>query len=747
MSFVERLDLTPEEKQVYQLLLGCGQLTTYEIAQFSRLHYSNTTLALDGLLKKGAVGVSEGYLNKYYVKIPLEYLGETSDQLNANVRSNIDAAKEFIQNKKNGFTALRSSLVSQLEESINKKKEELDLKLSQTSSKLQTSTQNQKETVSQKTNELSSQILGIQETQNLELKQTINELLRNNIESLNQANTSINTILENVKLKNDDAIVSANSEVSQKALLSIEKIDGVAESFKPKLNELNQALANDLDGIIQQVKQNIDTTKMDVRSFNRSQADKYVGYSEETTRKTGETIEGISESVTNSLSDLNSSLELILNRKVEDMSLQVQETINTLKEKIDGIKESLLEELVQQKSTSINNTISQIKESMALRYTDLQNNEQNQRNVLISERDMFAQKLETHYNEAVDEYNAKIQELRDNSTARFNGYETNLSSQFENITTALINDLNLTIQSFKDLSGQLNSTITEDLETGSTRLKEKWSDLIEKTELLIQEGESKMTQQYQQVASLIQTTTTSVMEELNNYVQETFNATNRVTSEIINTSKNSIEEGTSQISVSLTSEVNETMTFLEDTEKKFTDTANQLIGATMKLKNDFRTLEATSKETTIPAVQTSSIIGLEAILEHISRIVGETKRGVTIMSPKPEYVPVEVIKQLPTTVKVTIVTKLDEQIDRDWINSVSSAQANVEIRKFRDTGTGAEMPQFIGVERENEEVLIAAQDEASQHIVGIISSSTYFAKLVSYIVISDYARGRSTQIK
>ena len=98
MSFVERLDLTPEEKQVYQLLLGCGQLTTYEIAQFSRLHYSNTKLALDGLLKKGAVGVSEGYLNKYYVKIPLEYLGETSDQLNANVRSNIDAAKEFIQN-------------------------------------------------------------------------------------------------------------------------------------------------------------------------------------------------------------------------------------------------------------------------------------------------------------------------------------------------------------------------------------------------------------------------------------------------------------------------------------------------------------------------------------------------------------------------------------------------------------------------------------------------------------------------
>ena len=214
-----------------------------------------------------------------------------------------------------------------------------------------------------------------------------------------------------------------------------------------------------------------------------------------------------------------------------------------------------------------------------------------------------------------------------------------------------------------------------------------------------------------------------------------------------NASKANIEEGKQMLAGSLNSEVEDSVKFIGDNNSKMSDTANYLLGMTLKLKNDFRTLEATSKETTIPPVQTTSIIGLEAVKENIARIVKDTKRGVTILSPLKEYIPLDAIKLLPTTAKVTLVTKLDENADSDWISSVKESQANVEIRKFRDTGTGVELPRFIGVERENEEVLIAAQDEATGEVVGILSRSTYFAKLVSYIVIADFARGRSSQIK
>ena len=187
--------------------------------------------------------------------------------------------------------------------------------------------------------------------------------------------------------------------------------------------------------------------------------------------------------------------------------------------------------------------------------------------------------------------------------------------------------------------------------------------------------------------------------------------------------------------------------FLAETEGKFSDTANHLLTVAMKLKNDFRTLEATTSETPVPKVETTSITGLEATKDHMDRIVRDAKRSVTIMSPNPNYIPLDAVKTLPSTVRVTIVTQLDEQINRDWINEAYSAEANVEVRRFRDMGTGVELPKFIGVERENEEVLIGAVDEATNQVVGILSSSTEFAKIVSYIVIADFARGRSTQIK
>ena len=747
MSFIERLELTQEEKQVYQLLLGCGQLTSYEIAQFSNLHYSNVNQALNGLQNKGAVGVSEGYLKKYFVRIPLDYLGETSDKLSTNVKSNINAAATFIENKKQGFNEIRTNLVSELDQSVAKKKEVLDQRLSQISSNLQSTAQEKKDSTTQKTTELSTKVKTMQETQQQAIQSSIDELLKGGVESLNQAKTSFNTVTGNIKLKNDESSLSVNNDIEQKTQSTIESVDAIAQSFKPKLGELNQSFAGELNDIVGQIQQNIDVTKMDVRAFNRSQADKYIGFSEETTRKTGDTIDGISETVSSNLSELNSSLELILNRRIEDLSLQVQEAVGALNEKISGIKAHMMEELIQQKNTAIGSAVSQIKESMALKYTDLQNSEQNQRNNMISERDMFSQKLEVQYNEAIEEYNSKVQEIKSNTASRFNDFGTQLSAEFEEIRTNIISNLNQNIQSFKNLSSQLNSIVASELDTGSTRLKEKWSDLIEKIELLVQENETSLTQQYQEASNLMQSTINSISEELNDFVQQTFEASKNITSNAINTSKASLDEGKEQIAGNLSSEIDETMAFLESSEQKFNDTANFLIGATMKLKNDFRSLDATSKEVTIPPVQTTSIVGLDAVLDHISRITGETKRGVTIMSPKPEYVPLDVIKQLPTTVKVTIVTKLDEQIDSDWINSASSAQANVEIRKFREMGTGVEMPQFIGVERENEEVLIAAQDEATQQVVGILSRSTYFAKLVSYIVISDYARGRSTQIK
>ncbi len=747
MSFIERLQLNPEEKQIYSLLLGTGQLTDFEIAEHGKLHFSKVEVALSSLINKGAVGVSEGYVKKYFVRIPLDYLAETSDKINSGIKGNLENTTTFVQTKQTEFNQLRSNMVNQLNSSLAKKEAELDQHYSSVSANLQSLTNQRRENLESKSNIIKEKLTNIQEDEKQFVEASIKEVLQNNVDTISAAKSAADTRLEGIKTSNSEVITNSIAKVDQSVKQQTEKIDEISQTLGPKIEMLEENYLNHLNEITEVIQQNIDTTKLDVRAFNRDQAEKYVGFSTETVRKTEATVDSLTETVTSSLGELNTSLEMILNRKVEELSLQVQEAITSLNEKVSEIKQSLSEEFEHQRNNAITGTISQIKGDMNLKFTDLQNSEQTQRNNLISERDVFAQKLETHYNEAIQSYNAKITEIQDTARTRLSSFKETLTNQFTGIATSIFDSMNEHVLQFREVSSQLNDNVRQTLGTEVDDLKEKWTDLSNQIETLTQENEAKINTKYQEAINMIGATTATITSDLGNYLDQTLESSLKVTNDLVNSSKTQISESKELIAGGLNEEVNAATGFLEEAGGKYTDTANYLSSLTMKIKNDFRTLEATTKDSPVPRVETTSIIGLEATISHINRIVRAAKRSVTIMSPKPQYIPLDAVKSLPTTVKVTIVTYLDEQIDREWIDSAYAVEANVEVRKFRDMGTGSELPQFIGVERENEEVLIAATDEATQQVVGILSSSTEFAKLFSYIVIADFARGRSTQIK
>ena len=747
MSFIERLELTPEEKQVYSLLLGSGQLTAFEIAQFGNLHFSKVKVALEGLQRKGAVGVSEGYLEKFFVRIPLEYLAEGSDQISTNVKNNLTSTSSFMESKKTEFNELRTNLENQLNESVSQTEVELDEKLTNSSEELNNTVNQKKEYLTSKSNDIRNKITNLQNEQKQNLDEFLKESLQNSTDSISSAKSSLDTAFTNLSLKNRETSVNLSDQADQTISQSLTAIEETTQSLKPKLEMLSDNYSSHLEEIPQLIEERMDLSKLDIRAFTKSQTDKNINFSTETVRVTGETIENISETVSGSFNELNTSLDMLLNRKVEELSLQVQEAITALNEKVSQIKQTLADELIQQKNIALSNTISQIKEDMNLKYANLQNSEQTHRNNMTSEKDIFAQKLEAQYNETLQIYKSKIQEIQDTAKARLTSFEENFSTQFGSISSSMVENLNNHIQSYKNLITQFNENYTQTLESETNNLKEKWSDLTNQIQTIAQESETTLNSKHQEAVSLINSSISTISSELSNYLNQTLESTQKITNDIITTAKTQIAENKTQIAGNLSGEVDAAARFLAETEGKFTDTANHLLTIAMKLKNDFRTLEATTKESPIPKVETTSIIGLEATKDHMDRIVRDAKRSVTIMSPNPNYIPIEAVKTLPSTVRVTIVTQLDEEINRDWINDAYSAEANVEVRKFRDMGTGVELPKFIGVERENEEVLIGAVDEATNQVVGILSSSSEFAKLVSYIVIADFARGRSTQIK
>jgi hypothetical protein len=79
-------------------------------------------------------------------------------------------------------------------------------------------------------------------------------------------------------------------------------------------------------------------------------------------------------------------------------------------------------------------------------------------------------------------------------------------------------------------------------------------------------------------------------------------------------------------------------------------------------------------------------------------------------------------------------------IQSDWIEKMKNAPANVLLRNLKSDA------DFIGAEREGEEIIVGTLDEGTQDYVAIASTSEHFIKLFGSEIISAYSRSRSDSI-
>jgi len=76
IKFIEEIGFSKIEARVYYMLLKKSPLTGYKIASEIGKSNSNTYLAVDNLVKKGAVSLLEGNKSKEYIAVPIEQLLE-----------------------------------------------------------------------------------------------------------------------------------------------------------------------------------------------------------------------------------------------------------------------------------------------------------------------------------------------------------------------------------------------------------------------------------------------------------------------------------------------------------------------------------------------------------------------------------------------------------------------------------------------------------------------------------------------
>jgi sugar-specific transcriptional regulator TrmB len=76
IKFIEEMGFSKIEARVYFILLKKSPLTGYKIASEIGKSNSNTYLALDNLVKKGAASLLEGNKSKEYIAVPIDQLLE-----------------------------------------------------------------------------------------------------------------------------------------------------------------------------------------------------------------------------------------------------------------------------------------------------------------------------------------------------------------------------------------------------------------------------------------------------------------------------------------------------------------------------------------------------------------------------------------------------------------------------------------------------------------------------------------------
>ncbi len=751
LSFISHLNLTADEKTVYEALLSFGHLTSFEVAEFTHIGHNKVVAILDSLFDKGAILKSEGYITKYFARVPLGYLGEISEKLATELSSAISDNAKYLEQQKVLFEEKKNKLISDLNEAIQHRKDAISNQFNERTKEIKTDLT---ETTSSVTNETDVFLSALKDNhKNLEtqLKDSVSDILNSSVSNLNQLKenfekTSLN-IIETVGNKSSEL---NNKNVSESQAIQ-EKINSILNDSQPKLEALDKSFINELNEIFVTVKEKLDIEKVDMREFNKKHSEKSLVYSEAVTESAGKAIDDVSNSVKAKLDRLNVNLETLLNTKVEEMTLKIKETINALTSDVEAIKQDMIAEIIQQKSGAITSAVQSLKDELAVKFTDLQNGQQDYKKEFISERDMFSQKLDAYYSDIFNEYQNKLEEIKTNAQERFSAFNKELFNQYSSLSTEIFTTLDDHKKQFSAMIDDLKVAVTKDISEHSETTNQTVTSVNEQIQQLIPQNEEKISKLYEDTMNSIEETLTKFKQLVTEKTEQAVNRTIEITEALISLSKKEIDEAQNTVSGFIDSEITGSLNFLDQYKSKVDDSAKELISTATQLGEDFQSLEATTKHQAVPKVETSTIIGLDAVRHHIRLILERTRRKVILLVPRPEEVPVDTIKSLPSTAQVIIVTKIDPELKKEWLRDIYSAKANVQVRTLREgggAGGGAtSMPLFYAIERANEEILFATEDEATKEVVGILSHSMKFAQILSYTMIAHYSTGASRQIQ
>jgi DNA anti-recombination protein RmuC len=556
-------------------------------------------------------------------------------------------------------------------------------------------------------------------------------LIRGEISGLNDKLSSAVTKSGADLISSTNSVQKSLSEVLQSETQSIEsKLDNLFKTVLEETKTQFESLRAEFDGKLQKIG--------NVMESNLAQTQTEFDTSLETTKSTiFSSLDGAKaknteayashlESFNNSIEMLNNESSSVLNQELEKLSSNILDIRGKL-ENISGLINTNTTETTEKLSKLSEDNQNLLQTSFSSAIKSLNEIVNQHSNEFKSVSESVHNELNTLINQNSTSFETVLKETVDN-------FKSTINTKYEGI----INKINASID---QIATNQTEIITSILSTNDSTLSGVGSELGNLLNRLIAEGakvKEELNNIHLQFNNLVQERSTKLVNEIFNQLTE-----------IMTQSKNTISSNFSDVSQLSQTTIDEPVSVVHQAFEKFLvgyeANAANVSNSAKSLAGVLDNIYKVQQDTKTTQIDTTHIVGTDAVVAQMNGIIKRTKSKATILVPKTSMVNQEIILSMPRTAQVTIISYIDEVTDKDWISKMHNATANVTLRSLGKEGTG-HLPDFLGCEREGEEIMLAAKDDKAKTYIGITSLAEDFVKILGNIVIADYARGKSKQL-
>ncbi|NHJ00889.1 MAG: hypothetical protein EAX86_02050 [Candidatus Heimdallarchaeota archaeon] len=789
---LDTLNLTHQESKVYITLLALGPLSLGEIIQHTGFSLDDTTQCIDVLKNKGYLHVIPGVAIRYRVILPLDDLKSSTEATISKMEDLAAQLDEHIS-KKLGviITKLREEAkkvkdgVAHSQENINqsemKAENEVEARIAKFSLDVEESTGQTKQEISSTMDEKKSEhqnlIEGLEDSFKIESnrikdgQQAVNknlmdkfhsgldELVTQESERVKSLTDEQNDISETTGNLVVEGIENVRQAVNQTGTSLFSSIDQRNERLTSSINtastEISTAVSEfsteNQERIISSLKTYNDKIQQQIGISSKEATDIFSTTGEEVKTKTAESVQNLQQALNTTLKETQTQIAEILTKTKENFEQKIVETQNQIETKMNELttnvqnqtddkilkvitnSETMFKDFAQESDSMFEITQNEVNTAFTNLVSTSSDSVTNIKNQSLTELNRIVDALKTEVKLQIDSFNEalKPQELK-------------IREEFSNFRKQLSLSQDQGLASFNQVMTAFKTSIDQKHQELNDLVSKESQSLIESVNQYLKSVEEQLTgydSRYRE------TLVDSAVRNSEKLIAQTRDIQEQMKSTVGEFSKIASEELSMIVEV-VTQSVDAEVKTLENELTDYSYKFNEVTQANQEIFRNYlhsiEKIDSLIKDTKQPVVETAPIVSKEATLTYVKDMFSRITSGITLLIPKIEDVPIDLILATKTSQRVSLVTICKPEKDKDFLQKLLQ-KPNVRIRavdpvKFED------VDKYIAADRDGEEVIIGVTEDSGE-VLAIASLADSFIKLMGKIVLGDYFLARSQEIQ